>query len=102
MTMATLALLVVLPTGWAMAVKLADGGPAGLACQAKGAAFAVFQLAVMVGLVVLDTWWGMLFYAFLMLATGHMFLEALSKRYPASRLGAWWGQQQAAAVSRRK
>lgn len=102
MVMTVLALLVFIPTWWAMSVKLAGSGQTGLVCHARAGAFAVFQLAVMLGLVVLDAWWGMLLYVFLMLATGHMVLEAVSQRYPASRPGAWWTQQKATSAARRK
>jgi hypothetical protein len=102
MVMTVLALLVFIPTWWAMRVKLAGSGQAGLACHARAGTFAVFQLAVMLGLVVLDAWWGILFYVFLMLATGHMVLEAAAQAYPASRLGAWWARQKEASAARRK
>lgn len=102
MVMTVLALLVFIPTWWAMRVKLAGSGQTGLACHARAGAFALFQLAVMLGLVVLDAWWGMLLYVFLMLATGHMVLEAVAHAYPASRPGAWWIQQKATSAARRK
>jgi hypothetical protein len=102
MVMIILALLVAIPTWWAMSVKLAGSGQAGFARQARGGAFALFQLAVMLGLAVFDTWWATLLYAFLMLATGHMVLEAVAQRYPASRLGEWWLHQKAASASRQK
>ena len=63
------ALLVVVPTGWAMSVRLAALGQGRGACQIKGVAFALFQLAVMIGLIYLDAWWAVLIYVFLMLAT---------------------------------
>jgi hypothetical protein len=102
MVMSILAVLVVIPTGWAMSVKLAGSGQAGFARHARAGAFALFQLAVMLGLAVLDAWWGTLLYVFLMLATGHMVLEAAAQRYPASRLGGWWAQQKATSASQRK
>jgi hypothetical protein len=67
----------------------------------KAAAFALFQLAVMAALIAADAWWASLLYVFLMLATGNMVLEAVTQRYPASRVGAWWARQKAAAASRR-
>lgn len=84
-----LALLVVLPTWWAMSVKLAAQGQKTWVCQLKGAAFSAFQLAVMLGLIHLDVWWADLIYVFLMLATGNMVLEAVALRFPHSALGAW-------------
>ena len=102
MAMTVLAVLVVLPTWWAMGVRLAASGQGGLACQLKAAAFAFFQLAVMAVLIVADAWWATLLYAFLMLATGNMLLEAVAQRYPHSRLGAAWARQKAAAAARRK
>ncbi len=95
-----LALLLVAPTWWAMAVKLADQGQGRLACQLKGLAFALFQLAVMLGLIALDAWWAVLIYVFLMLATGNMVLEAVALRHPHSALGAWWLRQKTAAGRR--
>ncbi len=92
-----LALLLVAPTWWAMAVKLADQGQGRLACQLKGLAFALFQLAVMLGLIALDAWWAVLIYVFLMLATGNMLLEAMALRHPGNALGAWWLRQKALA-----
>lgn len=92
-----LALLLVAPTWWAMAVKLADQGQGRVACQLKGLAFALFQLAVMLGLIALDAWWGVLIYVFLMLATGNMLLEAMALRHPGNALGAWWLRQKALA-----
>jgi len=94
------ALLVVVPTGWAMSVRLAAQGQGRGACQLKGAAFALFQLAVMVGLIFVDAWWAVLIYMFLMLATGNMVLEAVALRYPDSALGAWWLRQKTAAGRR--
>jgi len=94
------ALLVVVPTGWAMSVRLAAQGQGRGACQIKGAAFALFQLAVMVGLIFVDAWWAVLIYMFLMLATGNMVLEAVALRYPDSALGAWWLRQKTAAGRR--
>ncbi|NML24354.1 hypothetical protein [Zoogloea dura] len=95
-----LALLVVLPTWWAMSVRLATQEQRAWACQLKGAAFSAFQLAVMLGLIHLDTWWADLIYVFLMLATGNMVLEAVAQRFPRSVLGAWWLRQKAAAGRR--
>ena len=92
-----LALLLVVPTWWAMSVKLADQGQGRVACQIKGMAFALFQLAVMLGLIALDAWWAVLIYVFLMLATGNMVLEGLAVRHPGSALGAWWLRQKALA-----
>lgn len=97
MVMLGCALLVVVPTGWAMSVRLAAQGQGRGACQLKGAAFALFQLAVMVGLISLDAWWAVLIYVFLMLATGNMVLEGLALRHPGSALGAWWLRQKALA-----
>lgn len=102
MLMTVLALLVFFPTWWAMRVKLSGSNHGGLACHVRAGAFAVFQLFVMLGLVVLDAWWGLLLYVFLMLATGHMVLEAVAQACPASRLGAWWILQKAASAARRK
>jgi hypothetical protein len=100
MVMLGCALLVVVPTGWAMSVRLAAQGQGRGACQIKGAAFALFQLAVMVGLIFVDAWWAVLIYMFLMLATGNMVLEAVALRYPDSALGAWWLRQKTAAGRR--
>jgi hypothetical protein len=100
MVMLGCALLVVVPTGWAMSVRLAAQGQGRGACQLKGAAFALFQLAVMVGLIFVDAWWAVLIYMFLMLATGNMVLEAVALRYPDSALGAWWLRQKTAAGRR--
>ncbi|MCK6372736.1 MAG: hypothetical protein L6Q69_01380 [Zoogloea sp.] len=100
MVMLSGALLVVLPTWWAMSVRLAGLGQGRLACQLKGLAFALFQLAVMVGLIYLDAWWAVLIYVFLMLATGNMVLEAVALRHPDSALGAWWLRQKTAAGRR--
>ena len=55
----------------------------------------------MAALIAADAWWATLLYVFLMLATGNMVLEAVTQRYPASRVGAWWARQKAAAASRR-
>jgi len=96
--LAVMALVVALPTWWAMSVKQMQAGVAG---HVKAAAFALFQLAVMAALIAADAWWASLLYVFLMLATGNMVLEAVTQRYPASRLGAWWARQKAAAASRR-
>lgn len=96
----TLALLLVAPTWWAMSVRLAAQGQGRGACQIKGVAFALFQLAVMIGLIYLDAWWAVLIYVFLMLATGNMVLEAVALRHPGSALGAWWLRQKAAAARR--
>ena len=101
MVMLSGALLVVLPTWWAMSVRLAGLGQGRLVCQLKGLAFALFQLAVMVGLIYLDAWWAVLIYVFLMLATGNMVLEAVALRYPVSALGAWWLRQKKTAAGRR-
>ena len=100
MVMLGCALLVVVPTGWAMSVRLAAQGQGRGACQIKGAAFALFQLAVMVGLIFVDAWWAVLIYMFLMLATGNMVLEAVALRSPDSALGAWWLRQKTAAGRR--
>jgi hypothetical protein len=100
MVMLGCALLVVVPTGWAMSVMLAAQGQGRGACQLKGAAFALFQLAVMVGLIYVDAWWAVLIYVFLMLATGNMVLEAVALRHPHSALGAWWLRQKMAAGRR--
>jgi hypothetical protein len=100
MVMLGCALLVVVPTGWAMSVRLAAQGQGRGACQLKGAAFALFQLAVMVGLIFVDAWWAVLIYMFLMLATGNMVLEAVALRSPDSALGAWWLRQKTAAGRR--
>lgn len=100
MVMNGFALLVVLPTWWAMSVKLAAQGQKTWVCQLKGAAFSAFQLAVMLGLIHLDVWWADLIYVFLMLATGNMVLEAVALRFPHSALGAWWLRQKAAAGRR--
>lgn len=97
MVMKGLAVLVMLPTWWAMSVRLAAQGQGRGACQVKGLAFAMFQLAVMLGLTYLDAWWAVLIYVFLMLATGNMVLEAVALRYPGSALGAWWLSQKSAA-----
>jgi hypothetical protein len=98
MVMLGCALLVVVPTGWAMSVRLAAQGQGRGACQIKGAAFALFQLAVMVGLIHRGcTWWADLIYLFLLLATGNMVLEAMALRHPGSALGAWWLRQKALA-----
>ncbi len=97
MVMDGLALLVVPPTWWAMSVRLAAQGQGVWACQLKGAAFAVFQLVVMLGLSYLDTWWAGVIYVFLMLGTGNMVLEAVALRFPESALGAWWLRQKASA-----
>jgi len=96
--MAVMALVVALPTWWAMSVKQTQAGVAG---HVKAAAFALFQLAVMAALIAADAWWASLLYVFLMLATGNMVLEAVTQRYPASRVGAWWARQKAAAASSR-
>ena len=96
--MAVMALVLVVPTWWAMSVKQKQAGAAG---HVKAAAFALFQLAVMAALIAADAWWASLIYVFLVLATGNMVLEAVTQRYPASRLGAWWARQKAAAASRR-
>ncbi|KAB2968170.1 hypothetical protein [Zoogloea sp.] len=96
-----LALLVVLPTWWAMSVKLAAQEQRAWVRQLKGAAFSAFQLAVMLGLIHLDAWWADLIYVFLMLATGNMVLEAVALRFPRSALGAWWLHQKKAAAGRR-
>lgn len=98
--MTVLALLVVAPTWWAMSVRLTAQGQGRGACQIKGLAFALFQLAVMIGLIYLDVWWAVLIYVFLMLATGNMVLEAVALRYPGSALGAWWLRQKTAAEHR--
>ena len=95
--MAVMALVLVVPTWWAMSVKQMQGGVAG---HVKAAAFALFQLAVMAALIAADAWWATLLYVFLVLATGNMILEAVTQRYPASRLGAWWTRQKAAASRR--
>lgn len=100
MVMNGFALLVMLPTWWAMSVKLAAQGQRTWVCQFKGAAFSAFQLAVMLGLIHLDAWWADLIYVFLMLATGNMVLEAVALRFPRSTLGAWWLRQKAAAGRR--
>lgn len=100
MVMNGLALLVVLPTWWAMSVRLAAQDQGAWACQFKGAAFSAFQLAVMFGLIHLDAWWANLIYLFLMLATGNMVLEAVALRFPHSAPGAWWLRQKAAAGRR--
>lgn len=96
-----LALLLVPPTWWAMSARLGGLGQGRLASQLKGLAFALFQLAVMVGLIYLDAWWAVLIYVFLMLATGNMVLEAAALRYPGSALGAWWLRQKKTAAGRR-
>jgi len=98
MLMAVMALVLVVPTWWAMRVRQMQGGAAG---HVKAAAFALFQLAVMAALIAADAWWATLLYVFLMLATGNMVLEAVTQRYPASRVGAWWARQKAAAASSR-
>ncbi len=97
MVMLGCALLVVVPTGWAMSVRLAAQGQGRVACQIKGTAFALFKLAVMLGLIALDAWWAVLIYVFLMLATGNMLLEAMALRHPGNALGAWWLRQKALA-----
>lgn len=98
MFMAVTALVLVVPTWWAMSVRQMQAGVAG---HVKAAAFALFQLAVMAALIAADAWWATVLYVFLMLATGNMVLEAVTQRYPASRVGAWWARQKAAAASRR-
>lgn len=95
-----LALLLVPPTWWAMSARLGSLGQGRLGSQLKGLAFALFQLAVMVGLIYLDAWWAVLIYVFLVLATGNMVLEAVALRHPGSALGAWWLRQKTAAGRR--
>ena len=51
--MAVMALVLVVPTWWAMSVKQMQGGVAG---HVKAAAFALFQLAVMAALIAADAW----------------------------------------------
>ncbi|WP_374499630.1 hypothetical protein [Zoogloea sp.] len=80
-----------------MSVKLADQGQGRVACQIKEMAFALFQLAVMLGLIALDAWWAVLIYVFLMLATGNMVLDAMALHHPGSALGAWWLRQEVLA-----
>jgi len=95
------AVLTVLPAWWAMAVQQRARGQVPLVVLIKGLAFALFQLAVMVGLICMNAWWADLIFLFLLLATGNMVLEAVALRYPDSAPGAWWLRQKAAAARRR-
>ena len=100
MVMLGCALMMVVPTCGSLSGMPGAQGQGRGACQLKGAAFALFQLAVMVGLISLDAWWAVLIYVFLMLATGNMVLEAVALRHPHSALGAWWLRQKMAAGRR--
>lgn len=95
------AVLTVLPAWWAMAVQQRARGQGTTVVLIKGLAFALFQLAVMVGLIRLNAWWADLIFLFLLLATGNMVLEAVALRYPDSVIcqGRCHGLQAAVAVS---
>ena len=91
------AVLTVLPACWAMLIQLRSRGQGFAAAGIKGLAFALFQLAVMFGLIHLNTWWADLIYLFLLLATGNMVLDAMALHHPGSALGAWWLRQEVLA-----